>query len=74
MAKRKVNSRGYSDRKINNREVKQRFLIVCEGEKTEPKYFEGFRVPKTVIDIQGLGENPSNKGEECQKTERARRL
>jgi hypothetical protein len=60
MAKRKVNSCGYSERKVNNREVKQRFLIVCEGEKTEPKYFEGFRVPKTVIDIQGLGENPSN--------------
>jgi hypothetical protein len=35
-------------------------LIVCEGEKTEPNYFEGFRVSKVVeIDVQGLGENPS---------------
>jgi hypothetical protein len=32
---------------------------VCEGEKTEPNYFRIFRVPKVVIDIQGLGENPS---------------
>ncbi len=61
MAKRKVNSRGYSDRKVEIREVRQRFLIVCEGEKTEPNYFRSFRVPKNVaeIDVQGLGENPS---------------
>ncbi|MEC4894030.1 MAG: RloB family protein [Oscillatoria sp. PMC 1051.18] len=58
MAKRKKHSRGYSPRKINNREVKQRFLIVCEGEKTEPNYFRSFRVPKKVIDVKGLGKNP----------------
>jgi hypothetical protein len=59
MAKRSQNTRGYSSRKVNVREVKQRFLIVCEGAKTEPKYFEKFRVPKTVIDVKGVGENPS---------------
>ncbi len=61
MSRRKVNSRGYSPRKVNTREVRQRFLIVCEGEKTEPNYFRSFRVPKDVaeIDVQGLGENPS---------------
>ncbi len=61
MPKRKNSSRGYSLRKINTREVKQRFLIVCEGEKTEPKYFESFRVPKKVveIDVKGIGKNPS---------------
>ncbi|MGC1396347.1 MAG: RloB family protein [Coleofasciculaceae cyanobacterium] len=61
MAKKKVNSRGYSERKVNIRELRQRFLIVCEGEKTEPNYFRRFRVPKNVaeINIQGLGENPS---------------
>ena len=61
MSRRKVNSRGYSPRKVNTREVRQRFLIVCEGEKTEPNYFRSFRVPKNVaeIDVQGLGENPS---------------
>jgi len=60
MTRRKVNSRGYSPRNVDTREVRQRFLIVCEGEKTEPNYFEGFRVSKVVkIDVKGLGENPS---------------
>jgi RloB-like protein len=61
MPKIKINSRGYSERKVDNREVRQRFLIVCEGEKTEPNYFRSFRVPKDVaeVDIHGLGENPS---------------
>lgn len=59
MAKRPQNTRGYSSRKVNIREVKQRFLIVCEGAKTEPNYFKKFRVPKTVIDVKGVGENPS---------------
>jgi hypothetical protein len=61
MPKKKENSRGYHERKVNTREVKQRFLIVCEGEKTEPNYFRSFRVPKNVaeINVQGLGENLS---------------
>ena len=59
MARKEKNLRGYSSRKVNVREIKQRFLIVCEGEKTEPKYFEKFRVPKTVINVKGVGENPS---------------
>ncbi len=61
MSKRKPYSRGYSPRKVDTREVRQRFLIVCEGEKTEPNYFRSFRVPKNVaeIDVQGVGENPS---------------
>jgi hypothetical protein len=61
MSRRKVNSRGYSPRKVDTRELRQRFLIVCEGEKTEPNYFRSFRVSKNVaeIDVQGLGENPS---------------
>jgi hypothetical protein len=61
MAKKEKNLRGYSSRKVNIREIKQRFLIVCEGAKTEPNYFKKFRVPKSVIeiDVQGVGENPS---------------
>jgi len=51
--------RGYSPRKSNIRKPKQRFLIVCEGEKTEPNYFRCFRVPKEVLDVKGVGENPS---------------
>ncbi len=59
MPKNTRNTRGYSLRKVDVREVKQRFLIVCEGKKTEPNYFREFRVPKDVMEIQGLGENPS---------------
>lgn len=61
MSKRKPYSRGYSPRKVDTKEVRQRFLIVCEGEKTEPNYFRSFRVPKDVaeIDVKGVGENPS---------------
>lgn len=44
-------------RQINQRPLRQRFLIVCEGEKTEPNYFHGFRVPKDVIDVIGIGDN-----------------
>jgi hypothetical protein len=67
MAKKQVSSRGYSPRRVNIREIKQRFLIVCEGEKTEPNYFRSFRVPKVVIDIQGLGKNPSSLVEEARE-------
>lgn len=59
------NSQGYSARKVNTREIKQRFLIVCEGAKTEPNYFTSFRVPKVIIEIEGLGYNPSKLVEEA---------
>lgn len=46
------------------RALRKYFLIVCEGEKTEPYYFEGFKndLPKGVlesvtIDITGTGKN-----------------
>jgi RloB-like protein len=61
MPRKNIYSRGYSPRKVDTREVRQRFLIVCEGAKSEPNYFRSFRVPKNVaeIDVKGLGENPS---------------
>ena len=44
-----------------NRKDKSRrwFLIVCEGEKTEPNYFRSFPVDTKVIklDIKGEGKN-----------------
>jgi len=57
-----------SSRKTNidyyNRKVKTRrwFLIVCEGEKTEPNYFRIFPVdPKVIkLDIKGEGKNPKS--------------
>lgn len=39
----------YSGRKVSVKEPRRRFLIVCEGEKTEPNYFRGFRVPGDVV-------------------------
>jgi len=73
MSRRKANYHGYSQRKVNTRELKQRFLIVCEGEKTEPNYFRSFHIPRVVeIDIHGLGENPSrlvNSAKELQSKE-----
>ena len=50
-------SRGYSPRKVDTRNLLSRFLIVCEGEKTEPNYFRCFRVPKNIVDVRGLGDN-----------------
>jgi len=56
----KSRGKGYSQRIINQREIRQRFLIVCEGEKTEPNYFRKFRVPGLVLEIHGLGLDPKN--------------
>ena len=30
-------------RKVGTREIRQYFLIVCEGAKTEPNYFESIK-------------------------------
>lgn len=49
--------RGYSKRYINRYPVRQRFLIVCEGEATEPKYFCKFRASGFVIHVKGTGRN-----------------
>jgi hypothetical protein len=52
--------RGYADRRVKTRELRQRFLIVCEGGKTEPRYFESFHLNRRVVpvDIRGLGADP----------------
>lgn len=49
--------RGYLSRNVDTREIRERFLIVCEGEKTEPNYFLNFRVPRKVIEVRGYGYN-----------------
>ncbi len=68
MPKKRNTSRGYSPRKVKIREVRQTFLIVCEGEKTEPNYFINFRGPKVKIKIQRGEKNP------CHVVEKAREL
>lgn len=42
--------RGILSRRVGLREIRQRFLIVCEGERTEPNYFRAFRVPGMVVE------------------------
>ncbi len=56
---------GYAQRKVNNREIRKVFLIVCEGTQTEPNYFRSFRVPKEVIEIKGIGKSPRQIIEEA---------
>jgi hypothetical protein len=70
MSKARRKPRGYSQRKVANREFWQRFLIVFEGEKTEPKYFNGFRVSSLVVDVHGLGVNPSLLVDKAKKLEK----
>lgn len=59
-------------RRVNEREIRQRFLIVCEGTETEPNYFRAFRVPKNVIDvdIRGLGCDPKRIIQETERIQR----
>ena len=42
-------------RRVDELPIRQRFLIFCEGEKTEPNYFGKFRVPQLVVQVEGLG-------------------
>lgn len=50
---------------VESKEERKYFLIVCEGERTEPKYFNYFRnlLPKELLDtveISGEGDNTLN--------------
>lgn len=47
--------RDYFKRRVETKDKRQRFLIVCEGKKTEPNYFRSFRVPKEVEVVIGFG-------------------
>ncbi len=48
-------------RNYRTRPQRQRFLIVCEGEKTEPNYLQGLKakLPPNLVDIkiEGVGAN-----------------
>lgn len=59
-------------RKQDIRAKRMYYLIVCEGEKTEPNYFEGLKqdLPKGVltayqIDIEGTGRNTQSLVDEA---------
>jgi hypothetical protein len=50
-------TRGYHARPVDTQEPLERFLIVCEGAKSEPNYFRSFRVSSAAIRVVGLGMN-----------------
>lgn len=52
------NRLGLQTRRVETRPLRWRCLIVCEGEKTEPHYFEAFPVnAKVEIVVEGQGMN-----------------
>lgn len=56
---RKGGGKGYRPRSIKKRIPGERFLIVCEGEKTEPNYFRSFRIPGLIdVHVEGVGVSP----------------
>lgn len=42
-------------RNVNIRPTLRTFLILCEGERTEPNYFRGFRA-KADVEVEGKGQ------------------
>lgn len=46
-------------RPVNVRELRQRFLIVCGGEKTERNYFEAFRMPTVKVKVMTIARSPT---------------
>jgi len=71
-------SRQESRRVFGTRSPRHYFLIVCEGEKTEPLYFEGLKKDLPLgtlqikIEIEGLGNNTVSLVAKAQK-EKAKR-
>ena len=61
MARKKKSSRdsaGFRRRRGQVRSLRQQLLIVCEGERTEPTYFNSFNAPKNVVTVVGVGGDP----------------
>ena len=60
--KNKLGRGGYPQRRVEQRDPRPRFLIVCEGRKTEPSYFRQFPVAKEFVDLEviGYGQQPLN--------------
>jgi len=64
-------------RKVGSKPLRKYFLIICEGAKTEPNYFEAIkkRLPPGVmeyIEIDGEGRNTLNLIEEVEKIRQRR--
>ena len=50
--------KGSNKRRVNRFRPRQKILIICEGEKTEPNYFKKFKIrPEFVVKVEGFGMN-----------------
>lgn len=70
MRKRRGRNRGLSTatRKKNSRFMRDSFLIICEGKKTEPNYFNSFKsILKIDIRSVGIGKSPQHVVERARK-------
>ena len=55
----KGGSSGFTSRSTGKRSPGERFLIVCEGEKAEPNYFNNYGVPGLIdVHAEGFGVSP----------------
>jgi len=50
--RKKINKSAYQ---VKSKEIKKSFLIICEGENTEPEYFKSFPVVTASVETIGLG-------------------
>jgi len=68
---RKLADKGLSlkKRSVLTRELRPRFLIVCEGKQTEPNYFRRFPV-NADVKVTGEGRSPQGVVEQAQKLRR----
>lgn len=48
-------NKGYCSRKEKNRKIRKRIYIICEGEKTEHNYFNGFKERNSGVEIIPIG-------------------
>lgn len=60
--KRKAGRRPYA---IESKQVEKTFLILCEGENTEPEYFKAFPVVTAEIKVVGTGRARTSLVEEA---------
>lgn len=55
---RRRGTRNYRQRRADRQETLHSFLVVCEGERTEPNYLRSFQGPNLVVEIKGFGISP----------------
>lgn len=47
----------YLDKRVAGEKSEKKFFIFCEGEKTEPNYFDSFKLSKASVITYGEGKN-----------------